>query len=67
MLRKLRALWAKHSILEAKVQQEKCRSDPDPLRLRLLERIQLTVIREITAIEDRETSRGNRLGSREVA
>ena len=56
MLRELRALWARHSILEAKTQQEQGRSDPDPLRLSLLKRMQRTVRREIAAIENREAA-----------
>ncbi len=67
MLRKLRGLWARHSILDARVQQEKCRPDPDPLRLKLLERMQATVIHQITAIEDGETRRRNHLGRHEAA
>ena len=67
MLRKLRGLWARHSILEARVQQEQCRPDPDPLRLKLLERMQATVIHQITAIEDGETRRRNQLGRQEAA
>ena len=57
MLRKLRSLWARHSILEAKVQQEQCRSKPDQLRLTLLKKMQKAALREISAIEDRNTQR----------
>ena len=67
MMRELRGLWAKHSILEAKAQQEQCRPDPDLLRIRLLERMQTTVIRKITAIEDGETRRRSDKGRHEVA
>ena len=67
MLRKLRALWARHSILEAKFQQEYVQTHPDQLRLSSLNRMQAAVLREITAIEQGTSSRGKFLDDREPA
>ena len=67
MLRKLRALWAKHSTLEAKVQQVRCRANADQLRLGSLKRMQLTVLGKISAIAAGEEIRNHFADSREAA
>jgi hypothetical protein len=51
MNRLLRALQARHAILETRVMEEKRRPNPDPLRLRALKKIKLQLRDQIASIE----------------
>lgn len=51
MNRLLRALQARHAIMETRVMEEQRRPKPDPIRLRALKKIKLQLRDQIASIE----------------
>ncbi|MCB1425096.1 MAG: DUF465 domain-containing protein [Zhengella sp.] len=49
----LNALWSRHSILEAKIQQEQTRPMPDSLRIQALKKLRLRIRERIEGVEAR--------------
>ena len=49
----LNAPWSRHSILEAKIQQEQTRPMPDNLRIQALKKLRLRIRERIEGIETR--------------
>ncbi|MEX0346713.1 MAG: DUF465 domain-containing protein [Rhizobiaceae bacterium] len=55
----LAALWARHSILDAKIDREQRVRSPDGLRLKMLKKLRLKLRDRIAAVEDRISRKSN--------